>query len=105
MNSRIWAEFRTPRELLGNLPEGRKCSVGSEVVWIVSSREFCFRRKLVNPIELETFSNLCKLGRRKSESTSNTREPFWAKTVARLKIVVDLPSPAPPETTVMVRIS
>ena len=42
---------------------------------------------------LDTFSILCKLGRRRSESTISTRWPFWAKTVARLKTVVDLPSP------------
>ena len=57
---------------------------------------------MVKPTELVTLQHLVQLGRRKSESTISTRWPFWAKTVARLKMVVDLPSPAPALTTVSV---
>ena len=102
ISSFICAELRTPIELLGSLPLGRKSSVASGVVWMTSSKVFCLSRKFVSPIEFETFRILWMLGRRKSESTTNTLEPFWANTVAKLKMVVDLPSPAPPLTTVMV---
>ncbi|MBT9154741.1 MAG: hypothetical protein DDT39_01420 [Firmicutes bacterium] len=48
--------------------------------------------KLVRPTGLLSLKILCKVGRRRSASISTTLLPVWAKAIAKLAVVVDLPS-------------
>ena len=87
----------------GTGPLVRTDRPGIEVVCATSANGSASSSALVRPRLLPSPKTRCSVGRRRSESMRQTREPVCASTTPKLATVVDLPSPGVDEVTRIVR--
>src|SRR5579883_3240147 len=99
----IWREASSSEGLGGSGPVGSTSRFGTAVGWAGSGPVPSARMKFVKPSLLSSPNRVCRLARRRSQSTASTRAPLSAVTTARLARVVDLPSAGPALVTSTVR--
>src|ERR1700679_638304 len=76
----------------GQAPAGNRERFGIEVGTTALDQSHCCARTSARPGLAVTEKCLCNVPRRKSASTSSTRDPACASVIAKLADTIDLPS-------------